>query len=118
MAGILPDADPTPDTKPAKVSGRFIVPGRLPWESVRLGKPRRPGRPRKVWLFHKLVLHWCRNGGTLEQAYAAIAEEHYGAVDPAGVDYGDDWRKHDRALARYDAKVASVKRQAARERAF
>jgi hypothetical protein len=116
MGGILPD---NPNATPPEVPKDYIyVPGRLPWFTWFPPKPKRPGRPRKLWLFPKVVLHWCRNGGTLEEAYRAVAEEHYGAVDPAGVDYGDDWREHDKAQDRYDAKVAAVKRQAVRERAF
>src|SRR5215469_4663380 len=93
MSGILGGDNPYPDAKPEKSSGRWItIPGGLPWTGFRF-KLKRPGRSRRLWLFPRVVLHWSRHGGTLEDAYAAIADER-------------------------EVDLDTVKRQVFRERAF
>src|SRR5215813_7753025 len=107
MAGVLPD---DPNAEPPTVPwGSFST---LPcWiHQARMLKRKRTGRPRKLFLFPRVVLYWSRHGGTFENAYKAIAEMYYGAIDP------DMTPDDDKAIERYDAAVARVKRQAIRER--
>jgi len=114
MAGVLAD---NPKAKPPEVPGDYGPGSVPPWESYRL-KRHRPGRPRKLWLFPKAVLHWSRHGGTLEEAYRAIAEGRSGAIAPEFAPDNMTDAEFDKAFDRWDTSVKSVKRQVARERAW
>src|SRR5262249_45681189 len=114
MAGILED---NPNAEPPIVPwGPFSS---IPYWYHRVPKRnKRTGRPGKLYLLAKFALAWCRIGkGGTEKAYAEVAEQHYGAVnpDPDAPEYADV-RKYDKAVDKHERAIASGKRQIARER--
>lgn len=91
----------------------FHIRGGSPWNSLAI--PAARGRPWRLFLFPKAVLHQIRNGGTLAAAYRAIAEKHY---DAPSAEFGSDDMtdaEFDQAFDKWERAVKNTKRQIARE---